>query len=73
MSTQEDVWVYMELTGQLKFFRNRINSSHLRIGQAFFNSLEEDDQELLRGTVHDPFYKDDWDSVLAALDVILSV
>ena len=46
MSTQEDVWVYMELTGQLKFFRNRINSSHLRIGQAFFNSLEEDDQEL---------------------------
>lgn len=73
MSTMEDVHVYMELTGQLKFFLNRLSCGHLRIGQAFFNSLEEDDQELLRGTSNDTFYKDDWESVCAALDVILSV
>ena len=27
-----------------------------RIGQAFFNALSGEDQERVRGTIHDPFY-----------------
>lgn len=33
----------------------RLNSGQ-RIGQAFFNSLSQKDQERLRGTIHDPFH-----------------
>ena len=29
-----------------------------RIGQAFFNSLSQHDQVILRGSFYDPFYRD---------------
>lgn len=41
--------------------------NRLRIGQAWFNLLPAEDKERLRGHVLDPFYRDDWGSVLTAL------
>lgn len=43
------------------------HGGRLRIGQAWFNLLPAEDMERLRGHVLDPFYRDDWDSVFAAL------
>jgi hypothetical protein len=42
-----------------------------RIGQAWFNFLDEKDQEKLRGSLYDPFYADAWPLVIKALRFLL--
>lgn len=51
------------------FFERR--NSGQRIGQAWFNVLSVDDQDKLRGTIHDPFYKDTKVWVIEALRYLL--
>lgn len=42
-----------------------------RLGQAWFNSLDKDDREKLRGSFYDPYYAHDWASVIRALRFLL--
>ena len=66
----EDVAVvaaYMAEGEQRAFFHRSIDRGQ-RLGQAFMNSLREDESRALTGTSKDPFYRDDLASVLAALE-----
>ena len=42
-----------------------------RIGQYWFNSLGIVDQNKLTGSLYDPFYRNDWLSVIQALQFLL--
>ncbi len=48
-------------------------SAPQRLGQAFMNSLSPRDYHVLSGSLFDPFYRDDKDSVIRALEYLLSV
>jgi hypothetical protein len=41
-----------------------------RYGQAFFNALDFEDQEKLRGTTSDPFYRDSLSAIEDAIDYL---
>lgn len=41
--------------GSVSEYRSNLERGQ-RIGQAFFNAVNDEDRELLRGTSHDPFY-----------------
>jgi len=43
----------------------------LRLGQAFFNALSEKDQQLLRGTLRDPFHKNTSQAIEEAVVFLL--
>lgn len=42
-----------------------------RLGQAFFNALSGTDQERVRGTLHDPFYKHSEEMILSTIEFLL--
>lgn len=42
-----------------------------RLGQAFFFALSDLDKRVLRGTIRDPFYKNDIQSVENAVDYLM--
>lgn len=42
-----------------------------RVGQAFFNALSPENRARLRGTIHDPFYKETNDAVVQAIEFLL--
>lgn len=62
---------YLSPEGFAYFRRETMETGRQRIGQAWFNALSPEDQNLLTGTMADPFYKDDWESVLVAWGFIL--
>lgn len=41
-----------------------------RIGQAFFNVLDPEHRDTLRGSTADPFYKDTLESIILATDYL---
>jgi hypothetical protein len=47
-------------------------SKGVRLGQAFFNALPEKYQSALRGTIYDPFYKNEYSEVLRAINFLTS-
>lgn len=51
------VELYLEERGGSPYEYNRNLEDGQRLGQAFFNALSGVDQERLRGTIRDPFYK----------------
>lgn len=57
--------------GQQDRFLGRLLGYNERIGQAWFNSLHPKDAEKLRGTMYDPFYKDEKSDVILALAYLL--
>lgn len=42
-----------------------------RLGQAFFFALSDLDKRILRGSIRDPFYKNDIQSVEEAVDYLM--
>lgn len=48
-------WYIKESGGDITGFSNSVRRGDT-FGQAFFNALTSEDQEKLRGTVHDPFH-----------------
>ena len=71
--TWSDVLEYLDGCYTLTLFMQRCDMfQDQRLGQAFFNSLPKKDQAILRGSLEDPFYKDDKRSVIVALEYILS-
>ena len=64
----EDNAVVRYLTKQqLDAYLMAVLTPHVRMGQAFFNVLSEDDQNKLGGSPADPFYYDDYAHVEAAI------
>lgn len=70
MSKPQDVLAYLDLIERRDDFI-AIWARGQRMGQAFFNVLPHSDQRILSGSVEDPFHRDDWPSVCAALDYLL--
>ena len=62
-----------EWLGRIAFFimLDNIHTRGQRIGQAFMNSLTADEYNKLTGSLNDPFYRDDWDSIQRAIDYLL--
>lgn len=60
-----------EFGGDAGKFEKALNLGGQRVGQAFFNALSTKDQELLRGTIRDPFYKDSIDAVYLAIEFLM--
>lgn len=61
METQQDlnalIYFYLrETTGTASYYVECLRRGD-RPGQAFYNSLSQEDQRRLNGTPHDPFYK----------------
>lgn len=54
---------------QIDYFYNSIANDQ-RLGQAFFNALRPSERNRLVGSLHDPFYKNDVESVLAAIEYL---
>lgn len=52
---------------QLNEYFAAVMTPHIRMGQAFFNVLSEDDRRKLGGSPADPFYYDDYEHVEAAI------
>lgn len=48
-------WYVKESGGDLEKFVSSLRHSH-RLGQSFFNALTCEDQDKLRGGLHDPYY-----------------
>lgn len=79
-STARDLQAFM-LRSQVKNFFNDVVTSWdcysfalqngERKGQAFFNSLPDEMSAKIRGTLIDPFHKNDEASILKALDYLI--
>ena len=76
-SQQEDVLAFLDLviSGQsgeqfIKLYFD-YKSEGWRLGQTFMKVLPFEYYDILAGSLVDPFYKDDWDSVCKALDYLL--
>jgi hypothetical protein len=67
--TREDCLQYLGEDGFRLFLFARKHGQ--RIGQAWMNSLTSDDYRKLTGTLYDPFYRDDWQSLILALQFLL--
>lgn len=64
--TKEDCLEYIQIRN---VFALRVKLE--RLGQAWFNCLDLEDQQKLIGSFFDPFYKDSWADVIRALRFLL--
>lgn len=73
--TMQDVRDYLDpedRRGWDKFLSDWMRGqTTLRLGQMFYNFLDHSDRDKLAGTEYDPFHKNDWPSVLAAVKYLL--
>lgn len=67
---KEDAIDYLGTRGRERFAEYRVGQVQRR-GQAWFNCLTVTDQDKLRGTYLDPFYKDNWADIIKALRFLL--
>lgn len=56
--------------GSSRTYRDKLTQGE-RIGQAFVNSLSRKDYGRLTGSIWDPFYKNDNESIHVAIDKLL--
>jgi hypothetical protein len=59
-----------EFGGNLEGYR-KYRKHRQRPGQAFFNALPPFDQYMLRGSIRDPFYKEDPADIEAAIEWLM--
>lgn len=76
-STYEDVLAYLQLVGGEQavayFLTHSRKGGGQRLGQAFMNALPGEDYARLSDSLYDPFYKDSYAALNAALDFLLTV
>lgn len=76
-STADDLMAFLELIDpeltRDEFFRRfeEKRNQHYRRGQFFMSVLPTGYNRILTGSLVDPFYADDWESVFRALDYLL--
>lgn len=56
-------------TGSLLKLQLDLGRGH-RLGQAFYNAVSDRDKALLQGTMKDPFFREDDEAVVIAIDYL---